>query len=319
LQLNSKGHKITFLSKRFKSFTKERSYTIKKKEMILKKMRTEKAIAIGILLALFFLVSSCTATIYVPADYETIQAAVNAASHGDTIIVRDGTYIENIEVHKSLTIRSENGPNSTIVRAEDPGYDVFSVTADRVAISGFTAEGAIGAAGISLFYADYCNISDNHCLNNYHGIYIANSNENSIANNTCTSNLLAAIFILSSANNKLSGNAMRESGIGFDSDSIANYTHEIDESNTVNGKPVYYWQNVDGGRVPDDGGQVIVVNCTNVAVEDQNVNNASGISETIYRYGSKEQVLSRDIPKLMLEEYVCADLEYTGECRICSV
>jgi ribonucleoside-diphosphate reductase alpha chain len=40
---------------------------------------------------------------------------------------------------------------------------------------------------------------------------------------------------------------------------------------------------------------------------------------TVYRTGSKEQVLSLDIPKLMLEEYVCADSEYTGECRICSV
>jgi ribonucleoside-diphosphate reductase alpha chain len=45
--------------------------------------------------------------------------------------------------------------------------------------------------------------------------------------------------------------------------------------------------------------------------------NCKGI--TIYRYGSKEQVLSLNIPKLMLEEYVCADSEYTGECRICSV
>ncbi|MDI6810092.1 MAG: ribonucleotide reductase N-terminal alpha domain-containing protein [archaeon] len=40
---------------------------------------------------------------------------------------------------------------------------------------------------------------------------------------------------------------------------------------------------------------------------------------TVYRYGSKEQVLSLDIPKLMLEEYIRADSEYTGECRICSV
>ena len=40
---------------------------------------------------------------------------------------------------------------------------------------------------------------------------------------------------------------------------------------------------------------------------------------TVYRYGSKEQVLSRGIPKLMLEEYASADSEYTGECRICSV
>ncbi len=27
-----------------------------------------------------------------PADFSTIQAALNAASNGDTIIVRDGTY-----------------------------------------------------------------------------------------------------------------------------------------------------------------------------------------------------------------------------------
>jgi ribonucleoside-diphosphate reductase alpha chain len=40
---------------------------------------------------------------------------------------------------------------------------------------------------------------------------------------------------------------------------------------------------------------------------------------TVYRYGSKEQILSLDIPKLMLDEYVSADSEYAGECRICSV
>ncbi|NMX21465.1 adenosylcobalamin-dependent ribonucleoside-diphosphate reductase [ANME-1 cluster archaeon GoMg4] len=40
---------------------------------------------------------------------------------------------------------------------------------------------------------------------------------------------------------------------------------------------------------------------------------------TVYRYGCKEDLLSLDVPKLMLEEYVCADSEYTGECRICSV
>ncbi len=243
--------------------------------------KRELSIVVILVFSLFIafsvLPSVQASTFYVPDGYETIQAAVEAASHGDTIIVRDGMYIENIEVNKSLTIRSENGPESTIVRVENPGYDVFSVTADYVTISGFTVEGTTGwfGAGISLDNADYCNISDNHCLNNYHGIYIANSNKNSIANNICTSNLLASIFIQSSANNKLSGNDLCESGIWFDSDSIANYTHEIDDSNTVNGKPVYYWNDVTGGRVPDDAGQVILLNCTNVAVEDQNVNNTS--------------------------------------------
>jgi len=41
-------------------------------------------------------------TIYVPDDYSTIQQAVDDASAGDTIIVRDGTYTENVDVNKEL-------------------------------------------------------------------------------------------------------------------------------------------------------------------------------------------------------------------------
>ena len=98
-------------------------------------------------------VEASPATIYVPDDYATIQAAVNAASAGDTIIVRDGTYTENVKVKKDhLTIKSENGADSTIVQAANPGDNVFEVTADYVNISGFTIEGAtsLGKAGIFL-------------------------------------------------------------------------------------------------------------------------------------------------------------------------
>ena len=37
-----------------------------------------------------------TETIYVPEDYSKIQWAVDNATAGDTIIVRDGTYTENV-------------------------------------------------------------------------------------------------------------------------------------------------------------------------------------------------------------------------------
>jgi len=77
--------------------------------------------------------------IYVPDDYPTIQAAVDAATPGDTIIVRDGTYAENVRVDKDhLTIKSENGPASTIVKAGGSGDYVFALLADYVNISGFT-------------------------------------------------------------------------------------------------------------------------------------------------------------------------------------
>ena len=54
-----------------------------------------------------FFVRSNPNTLHVPQDYATIQAAVNAASSGDTIIVSpspSGTYPGNITINKSLTL-----------------------------------------------------------------------------------------------------------------------------------------------------------------------------------------------------------------------
>ncbi len=48
------------------------------------------------------------ASIIVPDNYSTIQAAVNAASPGDTITVRSGTYRENITISKAITLTAEN-------------------------------------------------------------------------------------------------------------------------------------------------------------------------------------------------------------------
>jgi len=43
----------------------------------------------------------------------------------------------------------------------------------------------------------------------------------------------------------------------------------------VNGKPVYYWKNAECGRIPEGAGQIILANCTNVTIENQNLNNGS--------------------------------------------
>ena len=89
--------------------------------------------------------------IFVPDDYEKIQWAVDNASEGDTIIVRPGTYYENVDVDKSLEIRSySQNPSDTIVKASNPYDHVFYVTKDNVTIKGFTVTGADEVAGICL-------------------------------------------------------------------------------------------------------------------------------------------------------------------------
>ncbi len=127
--------------------------------------------------------------IYVPDDYAKIQWAVDNASAGSTIIVRDGTYVENVDVNKRLTVRSENGSASTIVQATNPDDHVFEITTDSVNISGFaitgTAEtwGGIYHAGIYLNAVDRCNISNNIISNNTEGIWLYYSNKNTIEKN----------------------------------------------------------------------------------------------------------------------------------------
>ncbi|MDF2958054.1 MAG: Nitrous oxide reductase accessory protein NosD, partial [Candidatus Alkanophagales archaeon MCA70_species_1] len=157
-------------------------------------------------------------TIYVPDDYAKIQWAVDNASAGDTIIVRPGTYIENVYVDKSLEIRSySQNPSDTIVKSF---YHVFHVTADNVYISGFTVTGATAHwGGICLDNSNNCRIENVNASDNYYGIYLYKSSNNIIANNTVSSNNGNGTYLAYSsnkntiANNIISSN--NDSGIGL--------------------------------------------------------------------------------------------------------
>ena len=148
-------------------------------------------------------------------DYTSIGAAETASSPYDTIIVHDGTYTGNVDVDVAhLTIRSQNGADSTTVQAHNANDHVFYVNnADYVNISGFTVTGTTGAgkAGIHLYRnADHCNISDNNVSNNRMGIYLYESSNNELTNNIANSNYYASegygIYLCYSSNNSLTNN-----------------------------------------------------------------------------------------------------------------
>ncbi|MDP7030198.1 MAG: hypothetical protein QF733_08260, partial [Phycisphaerales bacterium] len=74
----------------------------------------------SILYVIAFAEASWAATITVPDDYATIQAAINAAGDFDEILVEPGTYssgdIAIIDpLGKSIAIRSSLGPEVTIL------------------------------------------------------------------------------------------------------------------------------------------------------------------------------------------------------------
>jgi serine protease len=89
------------------------------KKRTMNSMRLPKNCALISIMLFGFLGLASTAkpaTIHVPGDQPTIQAGINAASNGDTVLVAPGTYVENINFNgKAITVTSSGGPTTTII------------------------------------------------------------------------------------------------------------------------------------------------------------------------------------------------------------
>ncbi|HEX9908894.1 MAG TPA: right-handed parallel beta-helix repeat-containing protein, partial [Thermoplasmata archaeon] len=113
------------------------------------------------------------------------------------------------------------------------------------------------------------------CSNNtLSGIRIHDSGSNTISNNTCSDNSQGMTFVTSSGM-KLRNNTLVNNGLVTYGYSLGAWTHDIDTSNTVNGKPLYYYKSTVGGTVPAGAGQVILAGCSDMIVENQSISGAS--------------------------------------------
>ena len=78
---------------------------------------------VAIMMALVVCGLATAAELHVPADYTTIQAAVDVASNGDEILVAPGTYTgtgdEVVDtLGKAITIKASGTPEETIIDGE---------------------------------------------------------------------------------------------------------------------------------------------------------------------------------------------------------
>ncbi len=183
----------------------------------------------------------------------TIQGAVNNASvvNGDTIIVRDGTYNENVNVTKEIVLKSENGYSSTIVHAASTNQSVFEINGiNNVAIEGFTAYGATSSwnnCGVKIVNSDNCTINNNrfgydNSHFNWKGIQLWNADNNTISNNICNYSGEIGIQLYSGSDyNTLSNNTTSNNssyGIQTDTDGSEN-TGDVFRGNTIENNGSY--------------------------------------------------------------------------------
>ncbi len=219
-----------------------------------------KSLSIILAFSVFLCITNVqAATIYVPDDYESIQEAIDNANNGDTIIVRDGIYYENVEIDKSVTLKSDNGYANCIIDAGGLG-DVITINADGVVIDGFTIRNGNGSGWLVGIYvkSDYNLIKNNSIISNDCGIELYKSSNNKITNNRVEYNK-GGIWLSYSSNNKIDSNNIisnNRSGI---------YLYKSSNNVITNNKVEY--NNEDGIWLEDYSNNNII---TNNRVENNN-------------------------------------------------
>jgi hypothetical protein len=197
---------------------------------------------------------------HVPAEYPTIQAAIDAAVDGDEIIIEPGIYNGpgnyNIKFwDKSITVRSVEPNNPAIVAATiiEPnkianGFYFFKGEQDYSVVDGLTIRRCMYRPAIACYSSSptirNCIIEDNYAYNSPYfqvaGIEYHNSSaviSNCVFRNNLGSGLLCVNSDLTVRNCIFTGNR-------------GSYNH------------YYYGETSLGGGILFEGGDISVINCT---------------------------------------------------------
>ncbi|MEM2129963.1 MAG: NosD domain-containing protein [Candidatus Bathyarchaeia archaeon] len=161
------------------------------------------------------------------------------------------------------------------------------------------------------------------CLsNNKQGILLVHTTESIIANNTLTNNGVGVCLSDSSSNNIIFENNVANNDYGIlvvvspfntlrDNKMIGNkqnlcvysaylegFIQHIDSTNTVNGKPVYYFVEKQNKTVPSDAGYIALIKCISITIQNLNLtDNGQGIilASTINSTITRTTIKNKDV------------------------
>jgi parallel beta-helix repeat protein len=247
-------------------------------------------------------VSASPTTIYVPADYPTIQEAINHANEGDMVFVRNGTYYENVVVNKTVSVAGEDkattiidgGGNGVVVSLEANNSNFSNFTIMNSGNSDYDCGVSLNSSGNNLRAnivtgnqngilvnpgcVDNTVTENTVSMNKVYGIHLWYSNGSILNGNTVTNGYDGIIIEFccntTLGNNTISGNVWN---FGVGGEGLPFFINDIDTSNTVEGKPIRYLINQQNIVVDATWavGYLCLVNSTNVTVKDLALNTPS--------------------------------------------
>ena len=211
--------------------------------------------------------------IRVPGDYATIAWAVGNATNGDTILVASGVYVENVVVDKPLKIAGE-ATNTTVV--DGGGYawnnktKGFHVISDNVSIENLTVRNAY--SGIFVENADNFTLQNTLSVLGIHGANVAECHRAEIRGNIASNNSFG-VFIINSLNCIVENNTVTDNYGGYPDLRVGGGIHLVHTNHSIASRN-FATRNLVG---------INVEGCSNTTItENIAVNN----SEPVYGWGS---------------------------------
>jgi parallel beta-helix repeat protein len=162
---------------------------------------------------------------------------------------------------------NENGIRDNMIHGNNYGVDVDSSNMNIFQGNLLTDNGM----GFSFDSCSKNSIIDNTVQDGSYGMFFDTSSNNILTNNTIRNTSVFGLYLLSSGDNVLDSNAMVNCSLMMYGYELTEYFNYIYSNNTVNGKPVYY---IDGRKritVPDDAGEVILIESDYCTIKNLNL------------------------------------------------